>query len=466
MLVCVAFLAMGASWVYDFPGAMYTFLATRFGSDDYSTSKNQVLYSVYSWPNVIIVLLAGFMVDQWLGLGRTTVVASALILAGQCIFSLALQSRLYWLAVVGRFVFGLGGESIRVAQSTWIVLLSDRSNMSWRFGVVLSVSRLAGAINFALTPTIGKASILAAVWLGTGINVLSLLAAILLIRLYRQQQAVEEQEAHSVEMALNPSKASQQSPCPAARASCSEVARRQIAILRSFPTRLWVQFGVCVFYHVGVLLLYQFASQFLQNTGAFYSERTASLLVAIPAFIGIVGTPLAGRMVDAYGHALHSIVFASLLLMGSHLLLITYVLNWVDSTGVAGVCVCVVALVVVGVSFSIATASIWPLVPFLLPPSQLATGYGTMASVEKLGLAIMPLLISSVQDANSIKGTTWQYAVPLLLLMFTAAIAACIAGVQIHIDSKYHDGMLNKPAAQRTMPTEPAQRESSSGAHS
>jgi len=105
--------------------------------------------------------------------------------------------------------------------------------------------------------------------------------------------------------------------------------------------------------------------------------------------------------------------------------------------------VVVVALVLVGVSYSIATASIWPLVPFMLPPSQLATGYGTMTAIENLGLAIMSLVIPSAVDAGSV--------IALVVLMSSAIIAAIFTAVQIFIDRKYNAGTLNRRASERQL---------------
>jgi MFS family permease len=438
MLLCTSLLVLGVSWAYDFPGAMFSFLSARFGTS-YASDQNQLLYSVYNWPNVVIVLLAGFAIDQWVGISRSTVCLTLLVLVGQCIFSLSVQWRLFWLAVVGRFVFGLGGEAIKVAQSTWIVLLSHASNMSWRFGVVLSISRLAGALNFALTPTIGEASILAAVWLGTVISAISLCAAIVLVRMYHRKLAT-----------LTTS--------PRASVLRPGVRARLVAmwtVLRSFPGTVWLQFAICVFYHVGVLLLYQIASTLLQQTGARYSERTASLLVAIPAFISILGTPSAGHLVDKHGHALDSILVASGLLIVAHMLLIAYVLEWFVSTGEAGLAVIIIALITVGVSYSMATASIWPLVPFLLPPSQVAIGYGTMASVENLGVALMTVILSSASKASGDQTSHWPHVVSLLLLTLMAVIAAGCVVAQIYSDRTAHEGRLNKRAVERQLAPEP-----------
>jgi MFS family permease len=441
MLLYTSLLVLGVSWAYDFPGAMFSFLSDRFGTS-YSSNDNQLLYSVYNWPNVVIVLLAGFAIDQWVGISRSTVCLTLLVLIGQCLFSLAVQWRLFWLAGVGRFVFGLGGEAIKVAQSTWIVLLSDASNMSWRFGVVLSVSRLAGAVNFALTPTIGEASILAAVWLGTVIAAISCGAAFALVRMYKSRMMRLKLDG------IDTAAAGASVPRPGVRAQLIAM----WIVLRSFPGTVWLQFAICVFYHVGVLLLYQIASTLLQQTGARYTERTASLLVAVPAFISIFGTPWAGHLVDKYGNALNSILVASCLLILSHLLLIAYVLEWfVVSAGAAGLAVVIVALVTAGVSYSMATASIWPLVPFLLPPSQVAIGYGAMASVENLGVALMTVILSSASNASGSPASHWPHVVSLLLLMFTAGVAVVCVAIQIHTDRTAHGGRLNKRAVERQL---------------
>jgi len=270
MLLCVALLPMGVSWTYDFPGAMYSFLADRFGVDDYSLSKNEVLYSVYNWPNVVMVLLAGFTVDRWLGLQRSTLLLAFSILLGQFIFSTAIQWRTYPMAVFGRFVFGLGGAAISVAQSTWIVLLSDASNMAWRFGIVLTVSRLASALNFAVTPAIGQSSISAAIWLGSGINVVSFVAAIILFRARNPNLDETGRVLTNTDTPIRFITSSR----PTGASVCYAVHVELMAIyyvLRSFPAPVWIQFAICIFYHVGVLLLYQIASILFQGSGAPYS---------------------------------------------------------------------------------------------------------------------------------------------------------------------------------------------------
>ena len=72
---------------------------------------------------------------------------SSLVLAGQCVFALAVDLRNYPLALVGRFILGLGGESLSVAQSALISNWFISRNMALTFGLRLSVSRLGSVAN-------------------------------------------------------------------------------------------------------------------------------------------------------------------------------------------------------------------------------------------------------------------------------------------------------------------------------
>jgi MFS family permease len=49
----------------------------------------------------------------------------------------------------------------------------------------------------------------------------------------------------------------------------------------------------------------------------------------------------------------------------------------------------VVPLTLMGISYSILAASLWPMVAFLVPKKMLGTAYGFMQSIQNLGLAVM-----------------------------------------------------------------------------
>lgn len=164
VLACICWITWGSYWVYDTPGAIQTQLETWFGGPDkYTKSMNLNLYSIYrcgpgfvsycgqrvhtsytqpmaelfpspeqnclpnysqlhrvsllsSYPNIVLAFLGGFLIDRVLGIRLSGVLFCGLIFLGQVLFAIGIQSRMYYLCLLGRFVFGLGGESLAVSQ--------------------------------------------------------------------------------------------------------------------------------------------------------------------------------------------------------------------------------------------------------------------------------------------------------------------------------------------------------------
>ena len=143
MLVLVVLVNIGSYFVYDNPSALQPQLMDRLNMN---SLEYNLLYSVYSFPNFILPLFGGYLID-FIGIRIGTTLFSSLVLAGQCVFALAVDLRNYPLALVGRFIFGLGGESLCVAQDTIISNWFMKRNMALTLGVKLSVSRLGSVAN-------------------------------------------------------------------------------------------------------------------------------------------------------------------------------------------------------------------------------------------------------------------------------------------------------------------------------
>ena len=79
-----------------------------------------MLYVIYAFPNIILPLFGGYFVD-YTGLRVARTVFSALIVCGSSIFALGCTFESYPVTLVGRLVFGMGAESLIVAQNVFIV---------------------------------------------------------------------------------------------------------------------------------------------------------------------------------------------------------------------------------------------------------------------------------------------------------------------------------------------------------
>jgi MFS family permease len=82
-------------------------------------AQYSVLYSIYSWPNTVQVFFGGFIIDKYLGIRKGALVFGTLVLLGQAVWAVSAFNESYVLAVIGRFVFGLGGETLGVCQSIY-----------------------------------------------------------------------------------------------------------------------------------------------------------------------------------------------------------------------------------------------------------------------------------------------------------------------------------------------------------
>lgn len=171
---------------YDIPAALNVPLQKWMGSD-YAAWQWQinVLYSVYSIPNIFLPLIGGLFIDR---LGPTIMLFlfSFCVCAGQALFSLGVASKTFSLMVIGRTIFGLGGESLEVAQARLTTDWFQGRALAFALGLNLSFARIATASNDNLSPWIQSVfGTTAASWFGVIICVLSFLNAIGMIILNR-----------------------------------------------------------------------------------------------------------------------------------------------------------------------------------------------------------------------------------------------------------------------------------------
>lgn len=88
-------------------------------TDEQYTRNFNLLYSVYSIPNVILPFFGGYFTDRW-GARVVNILCCSFCLCGQFLVALGCKMQLFWLMLAGRVVFGFGGESLCVSQSAII----------------------------------------------------------------------------------------------------------------------------------------------------------------------------------------------------------------------------------------------------------------------------------------------------------------------------------------------------------
>lgn len=416
ILIAISLMTFGSYWVFDIPGSIQTQLTAWFGGPtEYTDSMNGWLYSIYSYPNVILAFFGGFLVDR-IGNRPASMLFCGLVLAGQVLFSMGVQLRHYWLCIVGRFVFGLGGESLTVVQNTYTARWFQGKNIAVFFGIVVSISRIGSSINFAVTPRLTDYGVPASVWAGTGMCVISMVASLVAAALdWYGRNRVKDVSADE---------------------------KISLTHAKTFPLAAWVIFLICVFFYVAVFTFYTVASVIMQSTGLHwprYDPTQATFFLFIPNFVSIFASPLFGYLVDKKGFSLLWLFEASCMLCLAHVAFLFNANNvfWIPPIPV---------FIWLGIAYSLGCAALWPMVSYIIPEQGRGTAYGIMTSMQNAGLAIFPNIINAIQDRTV---QPLSSTIPLIIFMLCALVASGLILVLFSIDAVKHKGVLNAPASER-----------------
>lgn len=183
----------GNYYSFDIPAALHQQLKDYMAAGNSDDSSDQLssnyavkfnlLYSVYSIPNIILPFFGGTIVDK-LGAPYSALIFASLLLGGQILFATGVQIKSWNLMLLGRTIYGFGGESISVATSTLNSIWFQGQELALAFGINLAVSRMGSVVNNWISPSIANSvSTPFAVWFGVGMNVLSVTAIYVVIRL-------------------------------------------------------------------------------------------------------------------------------------------------------------------------------------------------------------------------------------------------------------------------------------------
>ena len=160
---------MSGHYCYDNPAALINQLQSRFRGTVVAANFDydfQLLYSVYSLPNIALPLLGGVLVDR-AGVRFSLLLFSTLITLGQCLFAAGGSAASMELMLIGRALFGLGGESLAVAQSALVTQWFRGKELAMALGINLSVARLGSVVNNTLSPwAAARYGVDGALWVG------------------------------------------------------------------------------------------------------------------------------------------------------------------------------------------------------------------------------------------------------------------------------------------------------------
>ena len=174
-----------------------------------------------------------------------------------------------------------------------------------------------------------------------------------------------------------------------------------------------------------------------------FMRQSAESIFAVFPLLAVLITPILGNYLDHHGKGASMLVLGSILLIACHLTF-AFVLPAFKGSAVGGVIVAYATILVLGASFSLVPAALWPSVPKLVDAKVIGSAYALIFWIQNIGLWLFPMLIGQVLDKTNpgvTDPTQFNYTAPLVMLA-GLGVAALVLGLVLKVvDKKKHLGL-------------------------
>ena len=189
-----------------------------------------------------------------------------------------------------------------------------------------------------------------------------------------------------------------------------------------------------------------------------YMRQSAETVFAVFPLLAVGITPILGNYVDHKGKAATMLVVGSILLIFCHLTF-AFVLPQFKDNAIGGVIIAYLTILVLGASFSLVPASLWPSVPKLVDAKIIGSAYALIFWIQNIGLWLFPLLIGKVLDRTNPQlvadlqngvitpeeaAVSYDYTAPLVMLA-CLGVAALILGFVLKVVDRKKGHVLQEP---------------------
>jgi nitrate/nitrite transporter NarK len=172
----------------------------------------------------------------------------------------------------------------------------------------------------------------------------------------------------------------------------------------------WIVALLCVLYYSAIFPFQRFATNFLEETLQISNAEAAGLFKWFP-ILAMVLTPFLGAFIDYKGKGASMMMLGAVIMTACHLVF-AFVLPAYPSKALA-----LATILVLGVSFSLVPASMWPSVPKIIDEKVLGSAYCLIFWVQNVGLCLVPLLIGKLRVATN------GYLVPMIVFASFGVLA-------------------------------------------
>ena len=288
------------------------------------------------------------------------------------------------LACLGFMIFGCGCEMAGITVSRAIAKWFKGKEMAMAMGLEMAIARIGVFAIFTMSPAIAYSDMFAfiptqvvkPVFLCTIFLIIGLLCFLVFNVLdskFDKQLAAEGQ--------------TEKTP------NDEEFKIGDVKIILSSKI-FWLVAMLCVLYYSAIFPFQRYATNMFENNLGITATEAANIFRWFPIGAALI-TPFLGGFLDKKGKGASMLILGAILMITCHLIFALVLPKYPN------LLLAYSAIVVLGVSFSLVPAALWPSVPKLMPERYLGSAYSLIFWVQNVGLCLVPLLIGIVLDSTN-----------------------------------------------------------------
>ena len=372
VLLFLSLAMFGNYYIYDAINPLVDIFAKQLGFSDENIGW---LNSSYSVAAVLTLLIGGIIIDK-IGTKKSMTVFAFICLVGAL---LTAWRGSFTTMVIGRAILGLGAESLIVAVTTALAKWFKGKELSFAFGINLTIARLAsvaadnsptwaGSV-FYPEGSAGPASWQGPLMLAVGAGVLGVAAA---VAYWGMEKTAEKRFTLG---------------------KAGEVDRLETKQIFRFSKSYWFIVGLCITFYSAIFPFRTFAIKFFMDThfggvAEDLARGSAGFFNSLLPMSAMIATPLFGLLVDKVGKRALFMMVGSILLMPVYLIMAyTDITLWVPVS-------------MMGIAFSLIPAVMWPSVAYIVDQRRLGTAYALMTLIQQVGFFALNLMIGMANDSS------------------------------------------------------------------
>lgn len=398
-------------YLYDIPSALNYKL-------DFKTSLSVeswigILYMCYSVPNIIFPVIFSYSIKS--SIPKIIIFFSFLIFLGQFLFSTAIWTKRFEIAIIGRIILGIGSESCSIMQNKILSEYFKTEGMVSALTFYNCSGQLGTVLNFFLTPKIAqKASPLYACIFGCFLAFLAFISSFRRHYISENSQEILKDATQSVSEVSNEtsikhvnilndictekSNVNDQSSLAIAIPISEDLSSKEpknnieteIDCLaktvnnskKGFTSSFKIIAAICFLYGLSSYPFFNIAPMMYQTRFKMSSHKS-SYMVSYIEGISIILSFFVAFLADKFGHILSFSVIGAFILLFSHIATLAFMKN------------SYISVILMGISIPMVTC-FWFIVPRLVSDETYHIKLSILTCINNASYSVSPMIISAI----------------------------------------------------------------------